>query len=131
REVVSRVAREKGAPLIAAAPPSTGEPLTLALAGRHQRDNAAVAVAVLKQCAAAGIQMDRPHVVSALTDVEWPARLEWLRLPSGHDVLLDAAHNPAGAATLAGYLLDTVGRVPMVIGIMRDKDVRGIVHALA
>ena len=68
--------------------------------------------------------------VTALTDVEWPARLEWLRFPQGGDVLLDAAHNPAGAEALADYVRATTGALPLVFGVMRDKDVDAIVRDL-
>jgi dihydrofolate synthase/folylpolyglutamate synthase len=145
REVVERVADERSAPIIAARPAARGTPITLALHGAHQHDNAAIAVAVLRACDRAGLRVERPHVVAALTDVEWPARLEWLRLPRDAapvagapgalpeevDVLLDAAHNPAGAAALASYLRSAAGRMPIVLGVASDKDAGGIAAALA
>jgi dihydrofolate synthase / folylpolyglutamate synthase len=69
-------------------------------------------------------------MVAALSLVDWPARLEWLRLPTGSEVLIDAAHNPAGAAALAAYVHDTADPLPVVLGIMKDKDVDAIVRAL-
>jgi dihydrofolate synthase/folylpolyglutamate synthase len=63
--------------------------------------------------------------------VEWPARLEWLRAPDGTDWLLDAAHNPAGARALAEYVVATLAPMPVVLGVMRDKDVGAIVRELA
>jgi len=46
-------------------------------------------------------------------------------------VLVDAAHNPAGAAVLAGYLrLVYPGGLPLVFGAMRDKDIAGMLAAL-
>ena len=47
------------------------------------------------------------------------------------DVLLDAAHNPAGARALADYLRE-IGwtDVTLVVGVMRDKDVSGMLSAL-
>ena len=64
-------------------------------------------------------------IVSGLRDVRWPARLEWLRRPGGSArVLLDAAHNPAGARALASYLEETgMSAVTLVTSVMRDKDV--------
>ena len=45
-------------------------------------------------------------------------------LPDGRELILDAAHNPAGAATLASYLAETLGeKPPLVFAAMRDKDV--------
>jgi dihydrofolate synthase/folylpolyglutamate synthase len=112
-----------------AAPSEAGRPVQLALNGVHQNQNAAVAVDVLRRCSC-GAAMTDDAIVAALTDVEWPARLEWLRFSSG-DVLLDAAHNPAGAAALAEYVLAAVGPLPLVCSVMRDKDVSAIVRALS
>ena len=53
--------------------------------------------------------------------------------PRGYgEVLIDAAHNPAGAATLAEYLAEAgVAPIPLILGVMKDKDVDAIVTALA
>lgn len=125
--VISAVARTRQAAVVEARPDDDGEALTLALNGDHQRLNAAVAVETLRQSG----PVDRASLVAALTAVEWPGRLEWLRLRGGGDVLLDAAHNPAGARALAAYVLSTVGRLPMVIGVMRDKDVDAMIGELS
>ena len=133
RAVILDVARNAAAPVIEAVPRAAGgEPaLTLSLPGAHQRDNAAIAVEVLKQCDVAGRQIARDHIITALTDVDWPARLEWLRLPDDRDVLLDAAHNPAGAHALARYVLESGTPLPLVVGLLKDKDIDGIVRAVA
>jgi dihydrofolate synthase/folylpolyglutamate synthase len=104
----------------------------LGLAGRHQIDNAVTAVRTLETCAAAGWITDNPEAVrTALADVEWPARLEWCR-DNTTDVLIDGAHNPAGAAAVTSFLQEMMpGPVPIVIGVMRDKHAAGIVEALA
>ena len=105
--------------------------LDLALPGRHQRDNAAVAVAVLDELARQGVSVPDAAIRTGLTTVSWPARLERARY-RGHDVLLDAAHNPAGTRALASYL-QQIGwtRVALVFGAMRDKDARGMLGPLA
>jgi len=70
-------------------------------------------------------------VTTGLSDCEWPGRLEWLRLPSGGEVLLDAAHNPSGASALANYLSDAqLAPLPIVFAAMRDKDVKGMLAPL-
>jgi dihydrofolate synthase/folylpolyglutamate synthase len=127
--VIAGAAQDSEAPLIQAAPSERGEPVTLALNGDHQRANAAVAVEILRLCRFMPT-VAREHLVTALTDVEWPARLEWLRVPGRGDLLLDAAHNPAGARALSAYVTATVGRLPLVLSIMRDKDVEAIVREL-
>jgi dihydrofolate synthase/folylpolyglutamate synthase len=64
--------------------------------------------------------------------VSWPARLELRRLPDGREILLDAAHNPDGAAALAAFLqANGFGRPPVVFAAMRDKDIAGMLQALA
>jgi dihydrofolate synthase / folylpolyglutamate synthase len=106
------------------------------LRGRHQAANVAVAHALLDALQAAGIA-DVPDAArrSGYAAVRWPGRVELLSI-DGRDVLLDGAHNPAGAATLATALDDlrpflTQGRPTIVVASMADKDVDGVVNALA
>jgi dihydrofolate synthase/folylpolyglutamate synthase len=103
----------------------------LALPGRHQRGNAAVAACVLRSVDAAGVSVPAAAVRAGLTEVSWPARLERFRYRSA-DVLLDAAHNPDGARALAAYLRDTgwIG-CALVFGVMRDKAVVEMLEALS
>jgi dihydrofolate synthase / folylpolyglutamate synthase len=111
---------------------ATYPPTTLSLAGRHQVDNAVVTVRVLETWAASRAAIAVEAVSTALSDCEWPGRLEWLRLPDGGELLLDAAHNPSGAAALASYLSDArMAPIPIVFAAMRDKDVRGMLSPLA
>ena len=119
------------------------------LRGRHQAANVAVADALLDALDGAGIAhagtADRRH---GYATVRWPGRLELLTVegPAGpREVLLDGAHNPSGAAVLAtalddlrpflagGYGGKAAGRPPLtlVMATMADKDVGGIVAALA
>lgn len=93
----------------------------LALRGRHQLTNAAVAVALAEALADEGFPMTRASVVEGLERAEHAGRLEWdeRRAPP---VLLDGAHNPAGARALRDYLDEFVrGPLTMVFGAMRDK----------
>jgi len=90
-----------------------------------------VAVAVLETWSAVVSPIATAAIVTGLTECEWPGRLEWLRLPSGAELLIDAAHNPAGATALATYLEDTgVAPLPIVIAIMMDKDASGMITPL-
>lgn len=132
-DVIARVAEARAAPVFVAPPlaGNGGTPVMLALNGAHQRTNAAIAVQVLRLADAAGLGVTRGHLIDALTSVDWPARLEWLRLPTGQDVLIDAAHNPAGAAALADYVQQTTGALPLVLGVMKDKDVDGMLRSIA
>jgi len=106
--------------------------VVLALRGRHQVANAVVAVRMLEVLAARGVAVPTPAIRQALASAVWPARLQELDLRGGQRVLVDAAHNPAGAAALAGYLADARWPpVPLVFGAMRDKDVAGMLRVLA
>ena len=130
---IARVARDVGAPLVDAHATSDRKypPLTLALAGRHQLENAAVAVAILERWSNTVSHLPTDAIVTGLTQCEWPARLEWLRVGNG-ELLIDAAHNPAGAAALASYLQDTGSpKLPIVFAAMADKDLHKMIAALA
>jgi dihydrofolate synthase/folylpolyglutamate synthase len=108
----------------------------VALRGRHQAANAAVADATLDALEAAGIARVGAEARRAgYAAVRWPGRLELVNV-AGREVLLDGAHNPAGAAALAEALDDLApflapGRPTLVMAIMADKDVDGVLVALA
>jgi dihydrofolate synthase/folylpolyglutamate synthase len=111
-------------------------PTRIGLRGRHQAVNAATADALLDALETAGIATvpDAARRTGYATAV-WPGRLELVRA-RGHDVLLDGAHNPAGAAALAVALDDLrpyleAGPPTLVTASMSDKDVDGVVAALA
>jgi dihydrofolate synthase/folylpolyglutamate synthase len=106
------------------------------LRGRHQAANVAVADAVLDALDDAGIasapdDARRDGYAAAV----WPGRHEHVSR-DGVDILLDGAHNPAGAAALAQAIDDlrphlTPGPLTLVMAAMADKDVDGIIDALA
>ena len=87
-----------------ATPGGSYEDVPLALRGRHQVDNALTAVRLLEALAARETFAIGPGAIrTALSEAVWPARLEVLQW-KGRDVLLDGAHNPAGARALAGII---------------------------
>jgi dihydrofolate synthase/folylpolyglutamate synthase len=114
--------------------------LRVSLLGGHQAANAGIAVAVLdaiREDAAEGeapLPIDDGAIRNGLRGVSWPGRLELLdgrRMGLGR-VLLDGAHNPAGAAALARALEELRLRgMPMVFGAMRGKRVHAVLRALA
>jgi dihydrofolate synthase/folylpolyglutamate synthase len=127
---IDRIAGERGAEVvIASADDCAG--LTIGLAGDHQRANAAVAIALLTILDAQGIRVPPEAVAGGLAHPSWPGRLELRRLTDGREALLDAAHNPAGAAALASYLsANGFAPRPLVFAAMRDKDVAGMFATL-
>ena len=95
----------------------------LGLRGDHQVPNALVAVRLMEE-----IQRQLPltpaSIVAGIRDVRWPGRLQMVEAPGGRRVLLDAAHNPAGAWALMSYLKREFPEpLPIVFGALRDKDV--------
>lgn len=105
--------------------------LNCALLGRHQLSNAGCALAALELLEAGGVTIGEAAVREGLRTVRWEGRLEWMpRTASGANVILDGAHNPAGARVLRKFLEETLkseaGRLILVLGILSDKDVGGI-----
>jgi dihydrofolate synthase / folylpolyglutamate synthase len=98
----------------------------LALRGRHQLTNAGVAVALAECLAEEGFPLTRGAVVAGLERAAHAGRLELVETVSP-PLLLDGAHNAAGARALRAYLDEFVrAPVTLVFGAMRDKDVREI-----
>jgi dihydrofolate synthase/folylpolyglutamate synthase len=137
-EVVERVCLEQGARLIRAdldreIAAYVGA-LPLSLPGAHQRANAAVAVALLQTLdrdPTHGLRAGADAIREGLTAASWPGRLERFDL-GGCRILLDAAHNPAGARALAMYIRETEAHpVTLVFGAMQDKAVGEMLGALA
>jgi dihydrofolate synthase/folylpolyglutamate synthase len=126
---IEEIAAANRAPVVRARVDDLGDRV-LALRGLHQRINAAIALQLLRVVDAGGIAVPRRAADEALRHVEWPGRIDLRVLPDGREVLLDAAHNPAGAAALAGYLRDGERRLPLVFAAMRDKDVAGMLSVL-
>ncbi|MFL6352496.1 MAG: bifunctional folylpolyglutamate synthase/dihydrofolate synthase [Bryobacteraceae bacterium] len=102
-----------------------GHPYECALPGRHQTENAAAAILCCKE-----LGVDTSHIQAGLKNVEWPGRLEFIsREP---DLVLDGAHNPAGAAALAAYIREFCANqaVWLVYGAMRDKAIAEVTSEL-
>jgi dihydrofolate synthase / folylpolyglutamate synthase len=103
----------------------------LGLAGAHQVENARVAVRVLETAAGKGVPIAAQDIVTGLSDVSWPGRLEVRRMSGGREILLDAAHNAAGVEALVAYLKTSNWQgLPLVFGVMADKDVEGMLRRL-
>ena len=130
-----RVAREREAGrtrLRLTTPLGRYPPVTLALRGDHQADNAAVAVRLLEVLNAQGVAVSEAAIVAGLTRARWPGRLDLVDAGAGRQVLIDGAHNPAGALALASYIeSEWPAGLPLVFGAMRDKDLAGMLRPLA
>jgi len=150
--VVRAVAAEMGAPVVLAADPDDrvrpaehgrsdltpasgplrGETLHVGLPGDHQAANAQVAYRLLQVLASNTAMILPPETIrQGIEQTRWPGRLEELRLTDDRRLLLDAAHNPHGAAALASYLGRWQPRTPvLVFAAMEDKDIAGMLRHL-
>jgi dihydrofolate synthase/folylpolyglutamate synthase len=104
----------------------------LPLHGPHQGRNAVLALATAEAFFGAGgnLSLDIDAVRDAFATVTAPGRLE--RVRTAPSVFLDGAHNPHGAQALASALREEFAfrRLVAVVGVMRDKDARGILAEL-
>ena len=105
--------------------------LTCALRGRHQIENAAVAVGVIELLAESGIETDERSICEGLRKVEWEGRMEVLQREPV--ILVDGAHNPAGASALSRTLREDFSyeRLILIFGVLSDKDYRSMLKRLA
>lgn len=125
-DVIRRICDDVGSPLCLATPDEIKTPL--GLLGEHQRQNAACAVEAADILSGAGFKII--NVAEALANTSWPGRLEVVS--EKPRVILDSAHNVAGAEMLASYVRSTIPKenAILVLGILADKDIEGMVRQL-
>ncbi len=114
-----------------------------ALAGAHQVDNAATAVACIERLRAANFSIDDAAIRKGLASVEWPARLQKLtrgplveQLPPGCELWLDGGHNEDCGLALARMASDWAKEpaplpLYLVFGMLTTKDASGFLRPLA
>ena len=99
--------------------------VNLALRGRHQLENAAVAIHLAELLRETGFDIPHAAILSGLKTVQHPGRLELIQHEPAF--LIDGAHNPAGAESLRAYLDEFAHRpLTLVFGAMRDKQLEQI-----
>jgi len=105
--------------------------LKVNLLGEHQIDNAAMAMGTLEAIEEQGFPVTRESFYRGFEKVDWPGRLEVVRKRPW--VVLDGAHNPAGAQALSEALPQefSYNRCYFLLGILMDKEVERIVSILA
>ena len=146
--VFRRVCRERGAFLTEADFSRLGEsrvtlagtdvrlapygPLHLSLIGGYQLRNALLAVTAAEVLRDRGWAIDEAAVRAGLAAARWPGRMEVIR-PADPVILLEGAHNPQGAAAAAETLgeLFPDRKIVLLLGMLADKDVNGVLEALA
>jgi len=105
--------------------------LAVNLKGDHQITNATVAAATVEVLESLGFSIDRQSIQRGLANIQWPGRLEVIR--ERPQVVLDGAHNPAAARVLREALARdfSYSRCYLLLGIMKDKEIKEIVSILA
>jgi len=125
-EQAAAAAGEHGAELIVA-PEDPGPEIELRAAGSYQRRNFALAMAAARAFLG---RLDEGLCASVARAVSIPGRLELI--DGDPPVILDAAHNPAGAEALALALPDLPGKAPIaVLAVLAGKDAPAMLSALA
>jgi dihydrofolate synthase/folylpolyglutamate synthase len=131
--VISKIAREKNAPLIRSQKSEVrSQKLRMSLIGEHQKLNAALAMATV-EVLQKQIPVSEEQIHVGLQNVNWPGRLQLIGKPNGQKILLDGAHNVAGAETLCAALeKDFASAKPVIIfGALADKNWPHICRILA
>jgi dihydrofolate synthase/folylpolyglutamate synthase len=148
--VIEQTAREKNAPLTQVRSSESGvRNSELPLPGEHQKTNAALALATV-EILQSQIPVAEEKIRAGLANVNWPGRLQLVTRGTGQKILLDGAHNPAGAKTLREALEGTPTSGPasqrpnsiragpeagapitIILGVLQDKDWRPICEILA
>lgn len=100
-------------------------PTPLALAGRHQAMNAAVAVAMAGRLQSAFPRLGVAAIRAGLSSAHWPCRLE--RVLDDPPVIMDVAHNPDGARAVARAIDQCI----TLLAVSSDKDAASMIGALA
>lgn len=130
-ELMSSVSAVGGQVLQVRGRASAYRDVPVTLHGRHQAHNAALAIAAVESLFGNGTRPIPDEILSvALGNVTSPGRLQYLA--ASPPIIVDAAHNPHGAKALAAAILDVLpfDKVWVVLGVLDDKDARGIIEAL-
>jgi dihydrofolate synthase / folylpolyglutamate synthase len=103
------------------------------LVGRHQLRNVALAIATAEQVSKQGFAITPESIERGIRKTQWPGRFQVLPAHAGRaEIVLDVAHNPAGAWALRSALSENYDGRPLifVFGAMRDKAIAEISEIL-
>lgn len=124
-KVFQKVCKEKKSPFIR----SNREKVKFSpFQGAHQRENTKTVIASVKVLRGLGIRIADAQMDKGLRKAYWPGRLQIVsKKPL---MILDGAHNPAGAKALAGYLAGLKKKFVFVFGMQRNKDIDSVIKIL-
>jgi dihydrofolate synthase/folylpolyglutamate synthase len=109
------------------------------LAGQHQQRNVALAIATAielrtnHQNNGKGFDIPNSAIEAGIRETVWPGRLEWIASRTGRaPLLLDVAHNPAGAWTLRAALAQLPEEMPrtLIFSCLTDKQIEEMAQVL-
>jgi dihydrofolate synthase/folylpolyglutamate synthase len=112
-----------------------GEQVEIAspLVGRHQLRNLALAITAAEELSAQGFRITPSSIARGTRQTRWPGRFQRFAATARRpEIVLDVAHNPAGAWALRAALAEQMGERPLVLlfGAMADKAVDQIAQIL-
>jgi len=130
--VIEKIARKKNAPLTIIQKSEIKSQKSESLLGEHQKINSALAAATARVLQKK-ISVTEKQIKIGLQNVNWPGRLQLVERPVGQKILLDGAHNVAGAKVLREALEKDfpAKKRTLILGILQDKNWREICEALS
>ena len=122
-----------------------GKEYEISMLGKHQLVNAAIAICAVEELNEKHFDISENALKVGLKNTIWKARLQVVKnaknakeefnitIPQDKVLVFDGSHNPQGATTLANAIKDLFKnkRIHLVLGILKDKDVKGICTILA
>ncbi len=97
------------------------------LKGEFQQFNASVALETINVLKQKGLNISKKAIDKGFMSIDWQGRYDF----KNSKLILDCAHNPAGAHVLANELKRLNKKVILVFGVMSDKDIKGMITKLA
>ncbi len=121
-KVIKDICKERGCELSIVKP----RKVDMSLKGSFQNQNASLALETIEVLKKRGYKISSDAVSLGLMSAKWPGRMEYI----SKNVIFDCAHNPPGAKSLAEDLKKMKKDIYLVLGIMKDKDIKGICSSL-
>lgn len=97
------------------------------LLGDHQILNAGVIIAGILSGAFKGFNITKEHIISGIKNINWPARMEKIKI-KGKEIILDGAHNESGTNALANWMRSnfTDGGISVILGTTNNRNVEAL-----
>ncbi|HUT00158.1 MAG TPA: folylpolyglutamate synthase/dihydrofolate synthase family protein [Candidatus Thermoplasmatota archaeon] len=101
------------------------------LLGKHQGENIAVAISAIEQVQMSGVYVSDNDILDGVADVTYPGRMEIVS--EKPFILLDGAHNPDGMNMLTKTIKEDFSshRLILILGVLKEKDIKTMVSAIA